>query len=771
MQEVSRRRAIAIGFRAWLPLVGRVLALGVLVAAVVFVSISYYKRRNNKPFVMFGGKPELSKEVTGIVEGYEQRIMKDDRLYLLLRAARDITYSDGHHELEVVHLEVYQKDNPKPEQIDAQRAIYDQKNGLVSFTGDVRIETHDALKVQTDALVYNQNSRVGETASLVNFTRENVTGHATGALVDSANKRLELRNDVEINVTPEAQKNPPPKADARSQPVTIHAAHAVFEQANLFLTFTGGATAEQGKDLMSGDALNAKLNEQKKVQKIEARGNAYLRSMNEGRAAEVHSADMDFNFDGDQKIQSAQASRDVRAQTLNADSEMQLTGAHSLDVDFQRQGPESLLKEMRAHGRSVITLAAPKSKAGDPRAANKRLTADEVKLVWHTTGRDLERAEAVGNAELFVEPVQRSASADTKTLIAPRFDCDFYETGNLARNFVATGSARAVIEPVQPSQSRSTRTLTSQTMTAVFTRETQDVDKFDAAGDAKFNEQDRNAVAANLTYTTSDETVRLRGGEPTVWDSRARTKAAEIDSDTRNEISYSRGKTQTTYYSQEQTNGATPFQKVKSPVYIVADRSEFHHMTGVGIYTGNARAWQDDNFVRGDKITLYRDTKRMETDGHVQSALYQAKQKQKSGGGETVPVFATADHMWYSDPDRLIHYEGSVDVKQGTDRIQSSVADVYMLKDKNEVERSVAQRDVVLTQPGRKGTGNWAQYTAADETVVLTGSPAHVEDVEEGSTEGARLTVYLRESRVTADGPKEQNSTGRVHSVHKVKKQ
>lgn len=770
MQEVSRRRrAIAIGLRAHLPLVVRMLALAVLVAGVVFVSVSYYKRRNNKPFVMFGGKPELSKEVTGIVEGYEQQIMKDNRLYLLLKAARDITYSDGHHELEVVHLEVYQKDNPKPEQIDSQRAIYDQKNGLISFTGDVRIETHDALKVQTDAIVYNQNSRVGETTSLVNFTRENVTGHSTGALVDSANKRLELRNNVEINVTPEAQKNSPPKADARSQPVTIHAAHAVFEQANLFLTFTGGATAEQGKDLMSGDTLNAKLNEQKKVQKIEARGNAYLRSMNEGRAAEVHSVDMDFNFDGDQKIQTANASRDIRAQTLNADSEMQLNGAQSLDVDFQRQGPESLLKEMRTHGRSVVTLAAPKSKAGDPRAANKRLTADEVKLIWRTTGRDLERAEAVGNAELFVEPVQKNANADTKTLIAPRFDCDFYETGNLAKNFVATGSARAVIEPMQPSQTRSTRTLTSQTMTAVFTRETQDVDKFDAAGDAKFNEQDRNAVAANLSYTASDETVRLRGGEPTVWDSRARTKATEIDSDTRNEISYGRGKTQTTYYSQEQTGGATPFQKVKSPVYIVADRSEFHHMTGVGIYTGNARAWQDDNFVRGDRITLYRDTKRMETDGHVQSALYQAKQKQKSGG-ETVPVFATADHMWYSDPDRLIHYEGGVDVKQGTDRIQSNTADVYLLKDKNEVERSVAQRDVVVTQPGRKGTGNWAQYTAADETVVLTGSPAHVEDVEEGSTEGARLTVYLRESRVTADGPKEQNSTGRVHSIHKVKK-
>jgi lipopolysaccharide transport protein LptA len=265
--------------------------------------------------------------------------------------------------------------------------------------------------------------------------------------------------------------------------------------------------------------------------------------------------------------------------------------------------------------------------------------------------------------------------------------------------------------------------------------------------------------------------VRLRGGEPVVWDSRARTKAQEIDSDTRNDISYSRGKTATTYYSQEQTNGATPFSKVKSPVYIVSDRAEFRHVQGIAVYTGGARAWQDDNFVRGDKLTIYRENKRMDADGHVQSALYQARRRAQNGGGEVVPVFATADRMTYSDTDRLLHYEGNVDIKQATDRITSAVADVYLLKDSNEVERTLAQRDVVLTQPGRRGTGDSGQYTAADETVILKGNPARVEDTEQGTTEGGRLTVYLRESRVVADDSRGAQSPGRVRSTHKIKKQ
>ncbi|MBA3804384.1 MAG: hypothetical protein H0X14_01545 [Acidobacteria bacterium] len=341
----------------------------------------------------------------------------------------------------------------------------------------------------------------------------------------------------------------------------------------------------------------------------------------------------------------------------------------------------------------------------------------------------------------------------------------------MAHTFTASGEAKALIEPVQPTEERALRTLTSHNMVAAFVRETQDIESLDAQIDANFNERDRNARAMNATYTGADETVRLRGGEPVVWDSRARTKAVEIDTDTRNDISYSRGKTATTYYSQEQTNGATPFSKVKSPVYITADRAEFRHVEGIAIYTGGARAWQDENFVRADKLTIYRETKRMEGDGHVQSALYQARRKAKDGSGEVVPVFATADRMAYSDTDRLLHYEGNVDIKQSTDRITSAVSDVYLLKENNEVERTVAQRDVILTQPGRRGSGDWAQYTAADETVILKGNPARVEDTEQGTTEGGRLTVYLRDSRVIADDSRGPQSPGRVRSTHKIRKQ
>jgi lipopolysaccharide export system protein LptA len=528
--------------------------------------------------------------------------------------------------------------------------------------------------------------------------------------------------------------------------------------------------------------------------------------MNEGHAAEVFGDQLDFYFDENQKLVSAHAINNVRAKTIDADSDAELVAGASADLDFAVQGDRSLLKEMRAGGRPVLTLAAPKSKAADPRAAGKRLTADAVRLYWRETGRDLERAEANGSVELLVEPARPDPAADRKKLYASLVKCQFYEAGNLAKNFDASGDVKAVVEPLQETDKRATRTLTAPEMVAVFVRETQDVERFDAVGgarfqerertltsqrmtanfspatsaldkvnadgDAKFNEADRNGQSATMLYTAGDATVRLRGGEPVVWDSRARLKAAEIDSDTVNKVSNARGKVLTTYYSQAQTNGAAPFKDVKSPVYVASAAAEFQHETGVGVYTGNARAWQDDNFVKADRLVLRNQQKRMEAFGSVQSALYQARRKEANGERVVVPVFATSRSMNYGDAERLIHYEGDVDIRQGTERITSEVSDIYLLKDSYEVERSVSRRSVVVTQPGRRGTGDLGQYTAADETIVLTGTPARVEDAERGTSESNRMTVYLRENRVVSDsgGNPEQPTAGRVRATHKIRK-
>jgi lipopolysaccharide transport protein LptA len=180
--------------------------------------------------------------------------------------------------------------------------------------------------------------------------------------------------------------------------------------------------------------------------------------------------------------------------------------------------------------------------------------------------------------------------------------------------------------------------------------------------------------------------------------------------------------------------------------------------------------------------------------GNVDSALYSVDRRQESDKGESnkgksdkkrdpdkgqsdtgqsdkerdlVPAFASAEHMNYSDADRRVHYIGGVKARQGSDRIDADSVEVFLMKETNEVERLTADGNVVLNQPGRRGTGDNLVYTGADGRAILKGKTARVEDDEKGVTMGAQLTFYSRDDKVFVDN---QHGTGRVRSVHRLGK-
>ena len=100
----------------------------------------------------------------------------------------------------------------------------------------------------------------------------------------------------------------------------------------------------------------------------------------------------------------------------------------------------------------------------------------------------------------------------------------------------------------------------------------------------------------------------------------------------------------------------------------------------------------------------------------------------------------------------------------------AGVANVY-LNEKNEVSQTIAENNVVITQPNRKASGEYAKYDASDESVILRGNPAKVDDKENGSSQAAQMTVYMRENRVIAESKTTETNTGRIRSVYKVKNQ
>jgi lipopolysaccharide export system protein LptA len=605
------------------------------------------------------------------------------------------------------------------------------------------------------------------------------------AIYDKSADKFELKNGVEIRTTQD------------DKATVIHANNATYEQGNGKVFLNGNAEILQGNDIVKGDSLNAILDGNKKLRTANVRGNGYLKQVTD-RTTEVYANEFDATFDANQKVSLANARGNVRTNAVNAENNVTLNSSDSLTLNFVNgivqkmvangnsnvtvvptqpkeytqltlSAPRAInvffangnVSQMQTEGRTTINLKAPNNSAD---SANKKLTADSIKTQLAANGKDLTKAEAIGNAELTVEPLRALATNYNTKVNANRFDCDFYE-GNNAKNCNAIGKTKTVRVPLVPDDTKGTQTLWAERVNASFNKNSQDIQQLDAVGNAKFTELDRTGTASQITYTANDEIVRLRGGDPTVFDSAARARANEIDWDTRNEKSYLRGKVGTTYYSQKTTKGSTPFAKTNSPVYITAENAEFNHREEVGVYLGNARAWQDNNFVKSDKLIVNQKAQRFDAEGNVQSMLYDAKQK-----GKSVPAFVTANQMIYTDGNKALRYVGKVDMKQGTDRLNAEIADVY-LNEKNEIRQAILTNNVVITQPNRIAKGDFLQYNAMEETAILRGNPAFVKDETQGSSESSELFVSMKDNNVNIKAEsKTTTNNGRIRTVYKIKK-
>lgn len=919
IEPQTQKKINFLGLRANTPAVLRAGALIVLAVTVIIVAIAFL-RPKEPDFQMISGLPQLSKDVVGVVTGYERREMEGDIIKYYVKADKATTFSDNHQEMENAFIQVYDEKGEKFDNITAAKALVipnqaDSKLFTAHFVGNVNIQTRDGVTVKTEAISYDRQTEVANTEHPVEFSRDNVSGKAVGAIVRVREKQLELQKEVEINgaADPSLEKdelakaklqsfkmvsgkalvlqtdgrieleqnvfinlvplngaqlqqptdikgdkaiatfvekeiksidmtgnvevfakptggNPkytkttanhalvtidkevkrvdlnenvyiettenttsPTKINAQNavylkpeekfdltgnvqivttqdnKPTVITSQQAIYEQLSGMVYLNGGGQIVQGNDLIKGDQMTAQLYPNKKLQNAFARGNAYLKQTTPERTTEVTSNEMNSFYNGAGQVERANATANANVSIVPSNqkdyTKLTLAAPKNIALSFRPSQVDSVLSEMQTDGRTTITMNAPPT---DPKATNKRLIADTVKTLMNANGKDLTKAEAVGNAELYVDPLQNAPENFQTTVYAPRFDCDFYETGNNPRFCVGKTNAKAVMTPTVPAATRGVRTITSDVLNTTFNPATHNTEQMEAVGNAKFTELDRTGIASQFVYTASDETVRLRGGEPTVWDSRARAKAVEIDWDTKNQKSFLRQKVATTYYSQKQTNGATPFVKTNSPVNITSENAQFDHAREIGIYTGNARAWQDNNYVRADELVLNQKERRMDGQGKVQSLLYNATRKE-NGKTTTEPAYASSNEITYTDPNKQLQYRKNVDIRQGPDRITSGIADIYM-NENNELKQTVAQENVVVTQPTRRFRGNYAQYTTADEIVILKGNPAIVEDAAQGTQQGSQFTVAMRENRVVTEGTT-NGRTGRTRTIYKVKNQ
>ena len=698
------------------------------------------------------------------------------------------------------------------------------------FISNVVVHTSDDLIIKTNYLHYSQNENKVDTKEPVEFERKTMAGRATGMLVEVNDERVHLLKDVDVTIKSEPPANAPnqattaasrPVKEARSEetpeereariarkrarkaarrraaeeaarnyteiagrasekpakgaaaqdphsanapkpPVRIRGVEALLEKKEHRVTFTGSVIVTRGADEMRADKMTGFLDALNHFERMEARGSSALKQTDK---SEVTCDDMDFFFGDDHLLNRAEGRGNVYAHSLGEEP-MRESRSDTVEVTFV-QGPDGAVADTAtAAGNSSLHVQAPKPRNEKDNPNSRHLTANVITMQFFPGGKMIKTANAVGNAVITVLPTRAEQKADKKTIHAPQMSAQFFEDENRIHRFEAGGGVKTEIEAMVAG-AHQPRITTSKRLTADFAEDSQDIDQIIQEGDFKYVEGDRHGVAERAVYDGRDDIVHFRGKRPMGWDNKGRTQADELDYDRGNDEMHARGDVRTTYYSPETTGNSTPLKKTKSPIFITAERADAKNENSVAVYTGNARGWQDDNFVKGDRIELYNDEKRMAAFGHVESALYTVERETSPGKKEIVPGFATADRMTYSDETRLVHYDGSVKARQGTDHIQSAAVDVYLKDQTNEVDHMIAEGAVVMTQPGRKGVGEKMTYTADDGRAVLIGKNARIDDDEKGSTMGSELTFYSRDDKVSVDN---KQTAGRVRSTHRLTK-
>ena len=127
------------------------------------------------------------------------------------------------------------------------------------------------------------------------------------------------------------------------------------------------------------------------------------------------------------------------------------------------------------------------------------------------------------------------------------------------------------------------------------------------------------------------------------------------------------------------------------------------------------------------------------------------------------PISITGLKLTYADSERKVHYEGGVVAKGAEFTASADTLDAYLflaakplqqstLAGPGQLDRMVAQGDVVIQQPNRRAEGQKLVYTAAEDKFVLTGGPPSIFDAEQGKITGVSLTFFRRDDRVLVEG-------------------
>jgi lipopolysaccharide export system protein LptA len=208
------------------------------------------------------------------------------------------------------------------------------------------------------------------------------------------------------------------------------------------------------------------------------------------------------------------------------------------------------------------------------------------------------------------------------------------------------------------------------------------------------------------------------------------------------------------------------------PIHVTSRTLTVRRSPAIATYAGGARLWQNANVVQSPSIQFDREHRSLVAQGTA-AQLVSTVLVQIDKSGKSTPVAVTSPRLSYNDAERKIVLDGGVTAK-GSDVTMTAKQMNVLLRSRaqsssgtegpaaGQVDRIVANGNILITQPSRSATGERLEYIAADDKFILTGGPPSIFDAEHGKITGDSLTFFRRDDRVLVEGRETSPTTTRT---------
>ena len=788
----------------------------IVVLFIAVVAGTYYYARLRLRNVLKELPNRIGLDIKQTANGFQFSKSDGKRTLFTVQAGKLKQFKlDGSAELHNVTIVLYGRDSSRFDQIYGDDFSYDKKSGNVRGYGEVQIdleanpagqtgpdqgtprELKNPIHLKTRDLIFNQESGDATTDARVDFSTPQAAGWAVGVQYSGKTNTLTLVS--QIHVTMGGQNG---ESLFATHARITHEPHEVLLDRPRLQSDTGTVEAEQATLF---------LGPENEVQRVLATGNVNAESAGEDAdAMRARSDQAEMFLTGKQNLlRTATLTGNVHVERIGSQPMQGDAGRAILDFLGKNELQKvHAIDGVRLSQRGASTSAPATGSSATSQAASSAsqdfdLTAPVIDF-FVAGGKRLDHAETSGAAKITISPAQNSSPSAAKTsaqvsgqrtvITAGRFDAKFAATPDGSSRISSIhGAPNAKIVNLAPGLSE--RVSTSQTLDAAFFPQGGIASVIQqgsvAYDDSQAPSKRTQAWADKALYTPADRILVLTGS-PRVSEGSMVTTARTIRINRITDDAFAEDNVKSTYSElTEQPNGA--LLASASPIHVTAATMTTHKSPAIAFYQGNARLWQDANIVEAPSIQFDRDRRFLVAEGTaaqpVSTVLVQAKlpqpdkpqaekvqprkaqapgehkayTKSEEKPGDTGPVAITSARLTYADAERKAHYEGQVIAKGTGFTASADTMDAFLLPRSQtssnqplagpgQLDHIVAQSNVVVIQPTRRGEGQTLVYTASDDKFVLTGGPPSIFDAERGKITGVSLTFFRADDRVLVEG-------------------